>query len=111
MALRPVVGLFSRIGRTSEAVASLVEVLGVVSKLTSGYHRDLQLIKKPLFRGLDAVRETARVTARVLPGIEFDAARLAAAMDPSLRAAERAYRLALEEGIPFREAYLRSREE
>ena len=47
--------------------------------------------------------------ARVLPGIEFDAARLAEAVDPSLRAAERAYRLAVEEGIPFRDAYARAR--
>ncbi len=97
-------------GRTAEAFAALHEVLAVTAKLTSGYHRDLQLIKKPLFRGLDSVRETARILALVLPGIEFDGERLAAAIDPSLRAAERAYRLVVEEGIPFREAYLRARE-
>jgi argininosuccinate lyase len=96
-------------GRTAEAVAALHEVLGVTMKLTSGYHRDLQLIKKPLFRGLDSVRETTRVLARVLPGIEFDPSRLAEAVDPSLRAAENAYRLVLEEGIPFRDAYARAR--
>jgi argininosuccinate lyase len=96
-------------GRTSEAVAALHEVLAVTMKLTSGYHRDLQLIKKPLFRGFDSVRETARVMARVLPGIEFDASRLAEAIDPSLRAAEHAYRLVVEEGIPFRDAYARAR--
>ncbi len=97
-------------GRTAEAFAALHEVLAVFAKLTSGYHRDLQLIKKPLFRGLDSVRGTARVLARVLPAIEFDAERLAAAVDPSLRAAERAYRMVVEEGIPFREAYRRVRE-
>lgn len=96
-------------GRTAEAFAALHEVLGITMKLTSGYHRDLQLIKKPLFRGLDSVRETARILARVVPAIELDAARLAEAIDPSLRAAERAYRLAVEEGIPFRDAYARAR--
>jgi argininosuccinate lyase len=96
-------------GRTAEAMAALQEVMGVTMKLTSGYHRDLQLIKKPLFRGLDSVRESARVLTRVLAGIEFDAARLAEAVDPSLRAAELAYRLAVEEGIPFRDAYARAR--
>jgi argininosuccinate lyase len=97
-------------GRTAEAVAALQEVLGVSMKLTSGYHRDLQLIKKPLFRGLDSVRETARMMTRLLPAIAFDPGRLAEAVDPSLRVAERAYRLVVEEGIPFRDAYLRARE-
>jgi argininosuccinate lyase len=96
-------------GRTAEATAALHEVLGVTMKLTSGYHRDLQLIKKPLFRGIDSVRQTARIMARLLPGIELDAARLAEAVDPSLRAAECAYRMVVEEGIPFREAYARAR--
>ena len=95
-------------GRTAEAIAALFEVLGVTMKLTSGYHRDLQLIKKPLFRGLDSVRGTARVLPRVLQGIRFDPARLAEALDPSLRAAERAYKVAIEEGIPFRDAYARA---
>ena len=95
-------------GRTAEAIAALFEVLGVTMKLTSGYHRDLQLIKKPLFRGLDSVRATARVLPRVLQGIRFDPARLAEALDPSLRAAERAYKVAIEEGIPFRDAYART---
>jgi|RhiMethySRZTD1v2_1073278.scaffolds.fasta_scaffold27616_5 argininosuccinate lyase len=96
-------------GRTAEAIAALHEVMGVTMKLTSGYHRDLQLIKKPLFRGIDSVRETARVMARLLPGIQLDAARLEEAVDPSLRAAEHAYRLVVEEGISFREAYARVR--
>ncbi|MBM4394148.1 MAG: argininosuccinate lyase [Deltaproteobacteria bacterium] len=92
-------------GRTAEAVAALHEVLGVVSKLTSGYHRDLQGIKKPLFRGMDSVRDTAAVMAHALPGVEFVAERLAAAMDGSLLATERAYALVRDRGIPFREAY------
>ena len=32
------------------------------------------------------------------------------AVDPSLRAAERAYRMVVELGLPFREAYRRARE-
>jgi len=94
-------------GRTAEASAAVVEVLGIVAKLTSGYHRDLQLLKKPLFRGLDSVAATARVMAHALSGIRFVPERLQAAMEPSLWAAERANRLAGEAGIPFREAYRR----
>jgi len=97
-------------GRAAEVQAALHEVLAVTSKLTSGYHRDLQLIKKPLLRGLDSVLATAQLFAHALPLVEFDAPRLAAAIDPSLFMAERAYRMVQELGIPFRDAYQRVRE-
>ncbi len=98
-------------GRSAEAGAALAEVLAVAAKLPSGYHRDLQLTKKPLFRGLDGVSASARLMAHAIPALEFDAEKMAAAVDPTLRAAERAYRLVRDEGIPFREAYRRVRGE
>ena len=97
-------------GRAAEAGAALAEVLAVTAKLPSGYHRDLQLIKKPLFRAFDSVCATARVMAHALPQVAWNEERLAAAIDPSLFDAERACRLVLEEGIPFREAYRRVKE-
>lgn len=98
-------------GRSGEAQAALFEVLSVTAKMPSGYHRDLQLLKKPLFRGLDAVQDTAAVLAHALPLLEFDPARMEAALEPSLFMAERAYRLVRDEGVPFRVAYRRVREE
>ena len=98
-------------GRSGEAAAALSELLSVTAKLPSGYHRDLQLTKKPLFRGLDAVSASARLMAHALPLLEFDARKMGAAIDPSLSAAERANRLVRDEGVPFREAYRRVREE
>ncbi|HQU34937.1 MAG TPA: lyase family protein, partial [Thermoanaerobaculaceae bacterium] len=97
-------------GRTGEASAALAELLAVTAKLPSGYHRDLQLIKKPLFRGLDSASASARLLAHALPAVEFDEARMREAVDPSLLAAERAYRMVVELGVPFREAYRRVRE-
>jgi len=97
-------------GRTGEAAAALQEVIAIIAKMPSGYHRDLQHLKKPLFRGLDSVRDTARVMAHVLPLVQFDAARMKQAIDPSLYAAERACRMVRDEGIAFREAYQRVRE-
>ncbi len=96
-------------GRSGEAAAALLEVLVVTLKMPSGYHRDLQLIKKPLFRAFDSVGASASLMAHALPAVEFDEARMRAAVDPSLAASERAYRLAVEEGVPFREAYRRVR--
>jgi argininosuccinate lyase len=92
-------------GRTATAQACLTEVLTITAKLPSGYHRDLQLLKAPLFRGIDLARDTLAVMTAAIPGVRFRPEKIH--LDPSLRAAEEAYRLVLEEGIPFREAYRR----
>jgi argininosuccinate lyase len=92
-------------GRTATAQACLTEALALTAKLPSGYHRDLQLLKAPLFRGIDLARDTLAVMAAAIPDIRFRPENIR--LDPSLRAAEEAYRLVLEEGIPFREAYRR----
>ncbi len=65
-------------GRSAVAHAALNEVLGITQKLTSGYHRDLQLIKPPLFRGIDSCLQTLGHTAerarrRALPAGEHPA--------------------------------------
>jgi argininosuccinate lyase len=92
-------------GRTATAVACLTEVLGITAKLPSGYHRDLQLLKAPLFRGIDLARETLAVMAPALAGVRFRPEKIH--LEPELFAAEAAYRMVMEEGIPFREAYRR----
>ncbi|MDX1563406.1 MAG: argininosuccinate lyase [Gammaproteobacteria bacterium] len=84
---------------------ALVEALGITAKLPSGYHRDLQRLKSPLFRGIDLAGDCLAIMAHALDGVEFDADRIALA--PELYAAERANELVLNEGIPFREAYRR----
>jgi argininosuccinate lyase len=85
--------------------ACLQEVLGVCAKLPSGYQRDLQLIKAPLFRGIDVVARTLEVLTPAIDGLRFRAERIV--LDPSIHAAEEAYRLVVAEGIPFRDAYQR----
>ena len=92
-------------GRSATALACLVEALGIFSRLPSGYHRDLQLIKAPLFRGIDLCLQTLDILPAALEGVEFQPDRIR--LDPSIHAAERAYALVVQEGIPFREAYLR----
>jgi len=92
-------------GRTATAQACLLEALAVTAKLPSGYHRDLQLLKAPLFRGLDLARDTLEIMAAALAGVSFRADRIQ--LPPELGATEEAYRLVLEQGLPFREAYRR----
>ena len=92
-------------GRTAVAHACLSEVLGIFAKLPSGYQRDLQLIKAPLFRGIDLALATAAIMAVGIEGVRFRAD--AIELDASIHAAEEANALVVREGIPFREAYRR----
>ena len=92
-------------GRSASALAALVEALAIPAKLPSGYHRDLQLLKAPLFRATDLAHATCTLLAETLPRVRFVPERIT--LSPDLFAAEEAHRLVLEEGIPFREAYRR----
>jgi argininosuccinate lyase len=93
--------------RSAGALAALVEALAIPAKLPSGYHRDLQLLKAPLFRSIDLALATCDLLAATLPRVRFVPERLDSALTPDLHAAEEAHRLVVEEGIPFREAYRR----
>ena len=92
-------------GRSATAQACLLEVMGIVAKLPSGYQRDLQLIKPPLFRGIDLALNTAEIMRVGISGVRFRADRIK--LDASIHAAEEANALVASEGIPFREAYRR----
>jgi len=92
-------------GRSSVAHAALNEVLNITEKLSSGYHRDLQLIKPPLFRGIDSCQQTLDILPSALEGVRFNQDHIR--MDPSIHAAAEANALVTQENIPFREAYRR----
>jgi len=92
-------------GRSAVAQAALNEVLGITQKLTSGYHRDLQLIKPPLFRGIDSCLQTLEILPSALDGVRFRPENIR--LDPEIHAAAAANALVAQEGIPFREAYRR----
>jgi argininosuccinate lyase len=92
-------------GRSAIAHAALNEVLSITQKLTSGYHRDLQLIKPPLFRAIDSCTQTLAIVPDALNGVRFRPENIR--LDPSIHAAAAANALVAKEGIPFREAYRR----
>jgi argininosuccinate lyase len=92
-------------GRSATAQASLAEVMGITAKLPSGYQRDLQLIKAPLFRSIDICLETLAILPIALAGVKFRRDKIR--LDPSIHAAAEANELVVKEGIPFRDAYLR----
>lgn len=92
-------------GRSASAQACLFEALGIVAKLPSGYQRDLQLLKAPLFRGIDLCQQTLDILPPALEGVRFRTENIR--LDPSIHAAAEANALTVKEGIPFREAYRR----
>jgi argininosuccinate lyase len=92
-------------GRSAVAQAALNEVLGITQKLTSGYHRDLQLIKPPLFRGIDSCLQTLEILPSAIDGVRFRPENIR--LDPGIHSAAAANALVVKEGIPFREAYRR----
>jgi argininosuccinate lyase len=90
-------------GASATAQACLDESLMITAKLPSGYHRDLQRLKSPLFRGIDLAVDSVDILAHVLDGIVFVPSRVR--LDEGVHATEEAYRLVREKGIPFRDAY------
>ena len=92
-------------GRSATAQACLLEALAVCAKLPSGYQRDLQLLKFPLFRGIDVALATLDILPPAIEALAFRPADIQ--LDPAIHAAEEANRLVVLEGIPFREAYRR----
>jgi argininosuccinate lyase len=91
--------------RSATALAGLTEALAICAKLPSGYQRDLQLLKFPLFRGIDLGLQTLDIVAAALDAVKFRPERIR--LDPAVHAAEQAYALVVQDGIPFREAYAR----
>jgi argininosuccinate lyase len=89
--------------RSATAQACLLEALAVTAKLPSGYQRDLQLLKAPLFRGTDIALAALDIMAAAVGTLRFRPERIR--LDPAIRAAEEANALVVREGIPFREAY------
>jgi len=94
---------------TATLQASLIEIMNIPAKLGSGYQRDLQRIKPPLFRAIDLTIDSCEIMTHLIGGIAFETGNIE--LDESIYAAGRANRLVLEEGISFRDAYRRVAED
>ncbi|HVJ30408.1 MAG TPA: argininosuccinate lyase [Gammaproteobacteria bacterium] len=92
-------------GTQATALGALQEILAITAKLTSGYHRDLQRLKAPLFRSIDLAGDVLAIMTHALPNVRFRPENIE--LPPELYAAEQANELVVKEGVPFREAYRR----
>jgi argininosuccinate lyase len=91
-------------GRAAALEADLTAVLHVRSKLSSGYHRDFQLLKEPLMRGLERAGAVLAAMGVALPRLAVDRERCTIALAGGTLATDEVMRR-VEEGVPFRTAY------
>lgn len=85
-------------------LGNYTQIVSMSSNLVSGYNRDLQDIKKPLFESLEITLESIKVTNILLQSLTPNEEKLNKAMTDDLFAAEQAFKL-VKKGMPFRKAY------
>ncbi len=92
-------------GKTGRVTGALISLLTTLKGLPTGYQRDLQEDKEPLFAAHDQVADMLSVAAGAIATTKFNAERLrASASEPSLLATDAADYLA-RRGMPFRQAH------
>ena len=91
-------------GRAAQLEGDLAAVLALRGKLTSGYHRDFQLLKAPLMGALDRTGEMLTMLAGVIPALRVNRRRALDAVEGDLLATDEVMRR-VEAGMSFRSAY------
>ena len=91
-------------GRAGRVRGACDELSWVSAKLPSSYHRDLQYTKEPFLRGAAETAAILQMAGLVIEGLQFDAARMSAALGAELYATYEANRL-VAKGSAFRDAY------
>jgi len=84
--------------------AELHLLLTLPANLPSGYHRDLQLTKEATMRAVLAAQDLVTAVGAVLPGVQWQAEAMRAALSPDLFATAEALKQ-VKAGTPFRDAY------
>lgn len=92
-------------GSPARMLGDLTTVLVTMKGLPSGYNKDLQDDKRPLFDAVDATMLVVPAVAGALAEIRFDAARMRAALSSGLMATDLADYL-VDRGVTFRDAHV-----
>jgi argininosuccinate lyase len=91
-------------GRAAALESDLIAVLQIKGKLSGGYHRDFQLLKEPIMRGLERTRGMLHAMTLAVPMLEVDAERCRAGLVGGALATDEVMRR-VEAGRAFRSAY------
>jgi argininosuccinate lyase len=90
--------------KSATVMANLWQVMEISRALPSGYNRDLQETKRPLFDSLDIVGQTLEVVAIIMAQVSANPEKCLAGFTPEVFATDYALQLAVQ-GVPFRDAY------
>ncbi|MBL6989859.1 MAG: argininosuccinate lyase [Bacteriovoracaceae bacterium] len=80
------------------------KVKSLIGNLISGYNRDTQLTKDPLFTGLGTTMSSLEIMTLVIGGITVEESMCKKALTDELYATKKVYEM-VKDGVPFREAY------
>ncbi len=92
-------------GNVSVVIGNQLMVKDIGKNLLSGYHRDLQLIKKPVMESTQIVAGSIAVARLALAGLAPKPEILIAKLSPGIFAADIANDLVKKKGLAFRDAY------
>jgi len=91
--------------KTGRVYGDLMSVLTLMKGLPLTYNRDLQEDKEPAFDASDTLQLCLRVVTRMVPAIQVDAERMAAAACEGFMEATDLADALVAQGVPFREAH------
>jgi argininosuccinate lyase len=91
--------------RAQTMLALQQQILGTLTGLPSGFNMDYQETKRPFMEALDIVQETLEICTLVVSNQQVNIDRVVAACTFELFAADRAYEMAMQRNMPFRDAY------
>ncbi len=91
--------------RSALVLSRLLQLVMTIRNLPSGYNRDFQETKKPLMESLETTKKCLKIIAKVFGRLEVNKEVLLNSFTPEIFAADKALKLAVEEGVPFRDAY------
>ena len=74
------------------------------TNLISGYNRDIQLTKEPIFNALRLIDDSLKIGVVIIDGLGIDKKKCKGAMTDDIYATKKVYDL-VKKGVPFREAY------
>ncbi|MFH1246764.1 MAG: argininosuccinate lyase, partial [Candidatus Micrarchaeota archaeon] len=91
-------------GKYHIVLAEEFKVKSIIANLPSGYNRDLQLTKEPLFTSIGTTKQCLEIMASLVKQIKINEKNCTSSLTAGLFATEEAYKL-VKKGVPFREAY------
>ncbi len=90
--------------KAAKVDSNLYLVKSILSKLQSGYNRDLQLTKEALVESFEITLSSLKIFILVMKGLKVNWSNCMKGCTPELFAADYAYGL-VKNGMPFRDAY------